>query len=77
MSLGIKSSTFLRVFTIGSWIHDGYLDSQWVLGFMMDSWVHDRVHAKSLDFFEPCAKASKVVRLQEALFMITSRVLLT
>ena len=41
MSLGIKSSTFLRVFTMGSW-------------------VHDKVHVKSLDFFEPCAKAAKL-----------------
>ena len=24
MSLGIKSSAFLRVFTMGSWIHDGF-----------------------------------------------------
>ena len=27
MSLGIKSSAFLRVFMMGSWIHDGFLDS--------------------------------------------------
>ena len=27
MSLGIKSSAFLRVFTMGSWIHNGFLDS--------------------------------------------------
>ena len=27
MSLGIKSSAFLRVFTMGSWIHDGLLYS--------------------------------------------------
>ena len=25
----------------------------------MGSWVHDKVHVKSLDFFEPCAKAAK------------------
>ena len=25
----------------------------------MGSWVHDTVHLKSLDFFEPCAKAAK------------------
>ena len=42
MSLGIKSSAFLRVFTMGSW-------------------VHDKVHVKSLDFFEPCAKAAKYI----------------
>ena len=59
MSLGIKSSAFLRVFTMGSWIHDGFLDSRWVLVFTMGSWVHDKVHVKSLDFFEPCAKAAK------------------
>ena len=59
MSLGIMSSAFLRVFTMGSWIPDGFLDSRWVLGFMMGSWVHDVVHVKSLDFFEPCAKAAK------------------
>ena len=59
MSLGIKSSAFLRVFTMGSWIHHGFLDSRWVLGFTMGSWVHDKVHAKSLDFFESCAKAAK------------------
>ena len=35
------------------------LDSRWVLGFTMGSWVHDKVHVKSLDFFEPCAKAAK------------------
>ena len=45
MSLGIKSSAFLRVFTMGSW-------------------VHDKVHVKSLDFFEPCAKAAKVLSQQ-------------
>ena len=49
MSLGIKSSAFLRVLTMGSW----------VLGFTMSSWVHDKVHVKSLDFFEPRAKAAK------------------
>ena len=37
----------------------GFLDSGWVLGFRMGSWVHDKVHVKSLDFFEPCAKAAK------------------
>ena len=34
MSLGIKSSAFLKVFTMGSWIHDEFLDSRWVLGFL-------------------------------------------
>ena len=29
----------------------------------MGSWVHDKVHVKSLDFFEPCAKAAKLVLL--------------
>ena len=66
MSLGIKSSAFLRVFTMGSWIHDGFLDSRWVLRFTMGSWVHDKVHVKSLDFFEPCTNAAKEVFLFEA-----------
>ena len=44
---------------MGSWIHDGFLDSRRVLGFTMGSWVHDKVHVKSPDFFEPCAKAAK------------------
>ena len=35
MSLGIKSSAFLRVFTMGSWIHDGFLSSGWVPGFII------------------------------------------
>ena len=34
--------------------------SRWVLGFTMGSWVLDKVHVKSLDFFEPCAKAAKL-----------------
>ena len=59
MSLGIKSCAFLGVFTMGPWIHDGFLDSRWVLGFTMGYWVHDKVHVKSLDFFEPRAKAAK------------------
>ena len=24
------------------WIHDGFLDSRWVLGFTIGSWIHDR-----------------------------------
>ena len=51
---------FTMGFHDGFCIHDGFLDSQWVLGFTMGSWVHDEVHVKSLDFFEPCAKAAKV-----------------
>ena len=23
------------------WIHDGFLDSQWISGFTMDFWIHD------------------------------------
>ena len=34
MSLGIKSFA-----TEG--IHDGFLDSRWVPGFMIGSWIHD------------------------------------
>ena len=30
----------------------------------MGSWVHDKVHVKSLDFFEPCAKAAKNVETE-------------
>ena len=26
---------------MGSWIHDGFLDSRWVPGFTMGSWIHD------------------------------------
>ena len=26
---------------MGSWIHDGFLDSRWITGFTMDSWIHD------------------------------------
>ena len=46
-----------------AWIHDGFLDSRWVLGFTMGFWVHDKVHVKSPDFFEPCAKAAKDTEL--------------
>ena len=28
-------------FTMGSWIHDGFLDSRWVPGFTMGSCIHD------------------------------------
>ena len=28
--------------TMGSWIHDGFLDSRWVPGFTMGSWIHGR-----------------------------------
>ena len=48
-----------QVFHLPEGIHDEFLDSRWVLGFTMGSWVHDKVHVKSLDFFEPCAKAAK------------------
>ena len=41
MSLGIKSSAFLRMFTMGSWIHDGFLDARWDPVFTMGSWIHD------------------------------------
>ena len=49
MSLGIKSSAFLRVLVLKTvqGIHDGFLesrwvlDSRWVLGFKMDSCIHD------------------------------------
>ena len=34
MSLGIKSFATED-------IHDGFLDSQWVPGFMIGSWIHD------------------------------------
>ena len=26
---------------MGSWIHDGFLKSLWVLGFTVWSWIHD------------------------------------
>ena len=26
---------------MGSWIHDGFLDSRWVPGFTIDFWHHD------------------------------------
>ena len=26
---------------MGSWIHDGSLDSRWIIGFTMGSWIHD------------------------------------
>ena len=26
---------------IGSWIHDGFLDSRWVPGFTIGSWIYD------------------------------------
>ena len=29
----------------------------------MGSWVYDKVRVKSLDFFEPCAKAAKVMEV--------------
>ena len=55
MSLGIKSfategvgtkncsgnSRWISGFTMGFWIHDGFLDSRWVPGFAMGSWIHD------------------------------------
>ena len=28
---------------MGSWIHDGFLDSRWVPGLTMDTWIHDGV----------------------------------
>ena len=37
-----SSLLLLRVFTMGSWIHDGFLDSQWVPSFVIGSWIHDR-----------------------------------
>ena len=24
-----------------SWTHDGFLDSRWILAFMMSAWIHD------------------------------------
>jgi len=28
---------------MGSWIHDGLLDSRWVPGFTMGFWIHEEV----------------------------------
>ena len=37
-----NTKKYIDGFSIGSWVHDGFLGSRWVLGFTMDSWIHDR-----------------------------------
>ena len=71
--LGHSGGRRVQVFRLPEGIHDGFLDSQWVLGFTMGSWVHDKVHVKSLDFFVPCAKAAKASK-KEAESLKNSRI---
>ena len=42
-----------------AYIHDGFLDSQWIPGFMLDSWMHDGfldsqwIPRFTMDFWKP------------------------